>query len=117
MAIHVDHYLTISQLPADCISDCSASGDVTAAVQYWREELEFSVDRTRALRCLQGYGAWEAEELAEMPDSDLADKVLWLACGDFNEFITHAEAAGIDPFGERPDGFDPNSGSDLFCLE
>jgi hypothetical protein len=110
MAIHVDHYLTISQLPADCISECSA-------VEFWREELAFTVNRDRAVHCLQGYGAWEPEELAEATDETIANRILWLACGDFSEFITHAEAAGIDPFGERPDGFDPNSGSDLFCLE
>jgi len=113
--MHVDHVLYITDLPRECIADCSASGSVDDAVAHWLRELSFTVDRERAIRCLQGYGAWD--DLATDTDEQLAARVLWLACGDFSEFITYAESAGVDPFGERPDDFDPPCGSDLFCLE
>ena len=102
MSIHVDYVLSISDLPADCIEDCSASGDVTETVAYWRCELSFTVDREKAVECLKGYGAWEDDELASLDDDEIAEKILWLACGDFRDW----------------DGTeDSPCGSDIFVLE
>ena len=102
MSIHVDYILSISDLPADCIEDCSASGDVVEAVDYWRRELGLTVDRDRAIACLQGYGGWEDEELAAADDDTIAEIILWLACSDFREW----------------DGTeDSPCGSDIFVLE
>jgi len=81
--------LLISELPQDCIDACSAPGPVDAAVNHWREELDFQVDRELAIECLLKSGAWEREELVALADSELADKVLWLACCDFSEFQTN----------------------------
>lgn len=114
MTLHVAHYLTLDQIPLDCILECSAPGSVNDAVDFWRSELGFTVDRRRAERCLKGYGAWD--DLAEASDETLSQRVLWLACGDFAEFLHYAEEAGIDP-NNRPDDFDPPAGSDIFCLE
>lgn len=116
MAIHVNYMLDINQIPRRCITDCSASGSVDQPVAYWREELGFTVDRDSTIKCLKGYGAWGPEELADMSDDDLADKVLWLACCNFGEYIHEAEEASIDPFGDRGD-FEPRCGSDVFVLE
>lgn len=102
MSIHVDYILSISDLPADCIEDCSASGPVDDAVEYWRRELSFTVDRDRAIACLRGYGAWEDEELAAADDDDIAGKILWLACGDFRQWNGTEDSPG---------------GSDIFVLE
>lgn len=115
--MHVEHYLCLTDLPPECIADCAHSGRCDDDVAHWMAELSFTVDRARAIRCLKGYGAWDDEELAASSDDELAARVLWLACGDFSEFITYAEDAGIDPFAERPEDFDPPSGSDVFCLE
>ena len=88
--LHVDYVFDIDDIPEEyrdeCISDCSASGDVGQAVEYWRKKLNFTVNRDRAIQCLKGYGAWEPEELAEMDDDEIADKILWLACGNFSEW-------------------------------
>lgn len=118
MSIHVTSYICIDQLPRECIEDCTAGGqDATGPVAHWREELDFTVDREAATSCLAGYGAWEREEMAEWDDDRLAETVLWLACGDFSEYITGCEDADTDPFGERPDDFFPACGSDIFTLE
>lgn len=112
--MHVEHMLSLSDLPRDCIETCSAPGPADEAVDYWHDELGFTVDRKRAERCLQGYGAWD--DLDAASDETLAKRVLWLACGDFSEFITYAEREGFDPH-NPPEGFDPPAGSDIFVLE
>lgn len=78
------HYIG-PEFPADCVADCSASGQVYDAVHLWALELEFSVPRDLAIRYLREYGAWTAEELAEKTDTQLAETVLWIACGDISE--------------------------------
>lgn len=84
--IHVGSQgLEKSALPAEAIKDCSASGRVDDAVEYWRKKLGFTVDRKLAIQDLQEYGAWEKEELEALSDDDLAEKILWLACGNFKD--------------------------------
>jgi hypothetical protein len=101
--LHVDYVLDIDDLPEECIDDCSTSGSNDDAVDYWRKKLNFTVDRARAIRCLQGYGAWTRSELAASDDDLLANRILWLACHDFNEW-------------DGKEG-DSNSGSCQFVLE
>ena len=101
-SIHVSYELTNDQLPLECIKDCSGPGPVDEAVAYWRRKLKFTVDRENALRCLQGYGAWQREELADTDDETLAERILCLACCYFDEW----------------DGTDESLyGSDVFVLE
>lgn len=101
--LHVERELLIEDIPQECIEDCTWPGcDAAPACQHWREVLGLTVDRENAIRCLEGYGAWEREELEASKDEDLAEKVLWLACGAFSEW----------------DGTeDSSSGSDIFVLE
>lgn len=117
MSIHVKYFLYITDLPRECIEDCSQPGPADSAVAYWLKHLGFSVDRTNTIACLTGCGAWEPEELASEPDETLAGRVLWLACGNFSEYISEAELAGLDPYGDMPVTFDPNCGSSIFVLE
>ena len=98
----VNYELSINELPDDCIRDCSGPGQADAAVQHWRQALDFSVNRERAIACLEGYGAWEPEELEAKSDEDIAETILWLACGTF------AEWDGTE---------DSPCGSDVFVLE
>lgn len=116
-ALHVDYELALSQLPAQCIAECSGSGDATAAVARWRNVLNLTVNRERAIACLTGYGSWSRAELAKESNETIAERVLWLACGDFAAYICDCEDAGIDPRDERPETFETNTGSDFFCLE
>ena len=87
--MRLDEYdcLTLDDLPLDCVHDCSASGDVTDAVTYWVERLDFEVARVAAIAYLQEFGAWTDQELAETPDRDHAMRVLWIACGQLADDI------------------------------
>jgi hypothetical protein len=77
--LHISYTLEASQLPSACIQDCSAIGDVSNAVRFWCRRLGFSVDRDRAVRYLQGFGAWTAQDLAVADERTLAERVLWIA--------------------------------------
>lgn len=111
MGIHVDYDIDISELPVECIEDCSSSGDVSETVEYWRDKLDITVNRTRAIECLSGYGAWEDEELAAWTDEKIAEYILWLASGNFSDFMHWRR--------ENPDEPEENAscGSDVFVLE
>jgi len=41
--------LLICDLPRDCIMECSRPGPADEAVAFWRRELEFTVDRGKAV--------------------------------------------------------------------
>lgn len=84
-ALHIDHVLYRDQLPAECITDCCHQGDCLEDVQAWRKRLNLTVDRARAEACLLGYGAWDADDLALMDDDEIAERILWCACGNFRE--------------------------------
>lgn len=72
-------------LPVECIQECSASGDVYDAVEYWQQQLNFVVDRTNAISYLESTGAWDKSDLEESDDTSLAQRILWIACCDFKE--------------------------------
>jgi hypothetical protein len=115
MAIYLEAFLDITDIPVECIKECSAPGNVDEAVEFWCDKLKFTVDRLATIKCLKKYGAWDVNELNAMSDAMLAERVLWLACCDFNEFIKEAEHMGVDPF-NPPATFQPNSGSNMFYL-
>lgn len=104
--MHVDYELLIEDLPVDCIVDCSQPGqDVEPECDYWRKELDFTVNRNRAIDYIVSSGAHEREELDEWEDDRLANWILWQACCDFREFQRSAEQGHGD------------FGSDFFVLE
>ena len=72
-------------LPEDCVSDCSHAGACDDDVAYWRERLDFTVPRDRAIAYLREFGAWTREELAAKTDDELAEIILWSACCDIRE--------------------------------
>lgn len=92
----------MSELPPDCIVECSAPGPADAAVDYWlsRPEVREVIMRAPAddLRdYLRDYGAWDDEDLED--DETNRQRLLWLACGDFAEHVPGEDgdsAAGSD---------------------
>lgn len=80
-------HLDSGQFPAQCIDDCSASGRVDEAVEYWRKELGLvaALEPRRKLveSYLKEYGAWDDLETADI--ETLADRVLWTAMCDIKE--------------------------------
>ena len=77
----------LKPLPGQCIEDCSGSGRVDDEVAYWVNALKFDLGlpRERAINFLSEYGAWELDELDGMDDFNLAEKVLWIFCGNIKE--------------------------------
>ncbi len=91
---HFTHVIDVNDIPREAIEDCTVGGqDASDPVTHWVATLDFTVDRDAAIKCLRGYGAWDQAELDDMDDTDIAERVFWLACGTFNE------------------------GDDIFCLE
>lgn len=70
-------------IPEECIADCSAPGDVSGMVAYWRAKLGLTVPRRAAVACCLATGAYENPE--QDSDDVLADRILWFACCDFRE--------------------------------
>ena len=71
------------EIPAACVDACSASGDVSASVSDWVKRLSFEPPRALAISYLSEFGAWDDLETAT-PET-LAERVLWIACGDISE--------------------------------
>jgi len=71
------------ELPQDCVDDCSCSGDNTAMVKDWVEQLDFQVPREQAIEYLSKFGAWD--DLENDSQADLNERCLWIACGDISE--------------------------------
>lgn len=70
---------SIENLPADCVSDCTGSGSVDDAVEYWVERLKFEAPPWYLREYLKGYGAWDSAELCDHQAN--LRRLLWLwAC-------------------------------------
>lgn len=82
-AMHIETYLNGGDLPLQCIMDCSQPGiDVVPYIERWRQELDLTVDRWKAVAHLRNTGSWTDRDLAGMTDNDVAEAILWLACID-----------------------------------
>lgn len=73
-------------LPEECVRECTAPGRVDEAVEYWQKKLEFEVPRERAIEWLLESGSWSEAELSRKDDRWLAQAVLWLGCGDVQDY-------------------------------
>jgi len=80
-----EHGWILKDIPEECIESCSHQGACDNDVEYWQEKLQFEVPRQMAIDYLREFGAWTVEELNEKNDTELAQIVLWLACGDTKE--------------------------------
>lgn len=80
-----DGTYTGEEIPAECVADGTAQGACDEAMAYWREKLDFTVPRKQAIDYVAASGGWEREELEEMSDDEIAEIVLWMACGQIKE--------------------------------
>lgn len=98
MSIHIEGNLDISQLPQECIDQCSHSGSCDDDVAHWRDKLDFTVHRANAISYIKSSGAHALEELNEWDDCELAEWILWEACNTFREQQTwEADNPGEPP--------------------
>ena len=70
-------------LPADCVRDCSARGDVTGIVRDWAEDSEIArlFPSAESIRAdLAEHGAWDDAELQD--ESANRERYLWTAACD-----------------------------------
>jgi hypothetical protein len=67
------------ELPLECITDCSASGPVDDAIDFWLDRLQFDGPPWLIRRHLRGYGAWPERELCDHQAN--RRRLLWIwAC-------------------------------------
>ncbi len=83
-----DGRVSIAILPVDCIEDCSASGSVDDAVDYWVERLDFEAPPWLLRDHLRGYGAWDSAELCDHKAN--LRRLLWVWA------VNCREDAGLD---------------------
>jgi len=79
------HGWLLKKIPKECVKDCSGQGKVDEAVEYWVKKLNFHAPKEKAIEYLKEFGAWDKEELTNMSQEDIDQKVLWIACGDIKE--------------------------------
>ena len=80
-----DHGYLIKDIPQEAINDCSGQGAADEAVKYWVKALNFNVPREQAIQYLKGFGAWDRNELNKWTNIELAERVLWIACGSLKD--------------------------------
>lgn len=72
-------WLEISLTP-ECVSDCSAQGQVVEAVKFWAEQNPNAFDGISdesLVSVLKPYGAWEDDEMKDRQENIY--RVIWLA--------------------------------------
>ena len=74
------------RLTGECVVDCSASGDVGEAVEYWAPKVQEQIERDAfplrptadSIRAeLREYGTWDSEELQD--DEANFRRLVWIA--------------------------------------
>lgn len=79
------------KIPKACVIACYHQGECFYDIQTWIKKLGFTVPRDLAIGYLRDFGAWPIvsnnydKGLQDMNDGELAEKVLWIACGDIKE--------------------------------
>ncbi len=72
------------QLPQDAVDECSASGSVDEAVEYWTGKVDLSrVDADKLREELREYGAWDDDELAD--DAANRRRIVWIGACNVSE--------------------------------
>ena len=72
---HLNGRESTRQLPPECIADCSGPGDRSGNVKRWVERLNFDGPVELFKEYLDGFGAWDDEELKNHEENK--QRVLW----------------------------------------
>ena len=76
-----------NDIPSDCVAACYHNGQCYPDVDYWVErlDLENTIEPLAdvARDYLREYGEWDDLETCAI--RTLAERVLWVACGDISE--------------------------------
>lgn len=84
--MHLETEVLREEIPKQCIRDCSCPGrDAYPFVTHWIKKLNLTVNRKQCQDYLATFGAWTRDELANMTDLEITEKILWSVCCDFRE--------------------------------
>ena len=67
------------ELPAECVAECSSSGDQYDTGKFWAEKLNFDGPVDQFKEYLDGFGSWDDEQLKDHYENRC--RVLWLWAG------------------------------------
>lgn len=82
MITEIESFMHLHELlPAECIADCSETGDCYEACSYWVQQLGLSISRDKCIKELNEIGSWSDEDLEDDNDFELNIKLLWIAAG------------------------------------
>jgi hypothetical protein len=70
------------EFPEEAIIDCFHQGRCDEDVEFWQEKLNLNLDRDLMISELGEYGAWSPEELNDLSDEELEQKLIWIGAGD-----------------------------------
>ena len=73
------------QLPRQAVIDCHHQGACDDDVNFWQKKLQLNLDREKMIKELKEYGAWSLEELTALDDSELEEKLIWIAAGNIQD--------------------------------
>lgn len=73
------------ELPDEAVSDCHHQGDCTEDVSHWQSKLSLNIEKKLMIDELEGYGAWGREELEDLEDYELEEKLIWIAAGNIQD--------------------------------
>ena len=95
-----DGRCSLRVLPAECVADCSSSGDVSEAVEHWVGELGLEAPPWLLREHLRGFGAWDTRELCDHQKN--LKRLLWTwscSCAERSDY--EGDVDGWDVYLER----------------
>ena len=81
---HLNGRESTRQQPPECIADCSGPGDKSGNVNRWVERLNFDGPVELFKEYLDGYGAWDDEELKDHEENKQRVLCTWACNCDEN---------------------------------
>lgn len=105
--MHITDYIAISDLPEECIKECSKGGRrADPYVEKWLEKLNITFESKTARKYIKFMGI---DGTDKMDDHTLNMYALWIVTGFFSDYLFDKEQ---DPNGD-PDNY---CGSDLINI-
>lgn len=88
----ISNAIDIGDFPPEVVMALGTMGEKTKLALEWQERLDFQVNDRQAREYLKQTGGWSEFELRGMVPSTVAAIILWLACGDFVEYVRDAKS-------------------------
>ena len=74
------------KIPVEAVYDCSHQGACDEDVAYWQPRIAMNYwTREQKIEGLAETGGWTRDELRELTEDKIEEKILWIACGDLKD--------------------------------